>query len=146
MAENLETARLAYELARGGRCSDNHWYRTRKLLERHRLEVNAKNCQFFAELRRVIPRSAIGIEGLLDCYQKADELLSKSAQKLKGSEVLAILRQYGIAPHQTTISRWFQSLGGYRKNKEYSPEKLKNLFAAAFLYKAHYSTKLPKAN
>lgn len=138
MNDSLLTARLAYETAMGYRCSDNHWYRTRKLLEKHKLEITTKNCQFFAELRKVIPRSAIGIEGLLDSYKKADEILSKSTQKLKGTEVLSILRQYGVAPHQTTISRWFQPLGGYRRNKEYSPEQLKNLFATAFIYKAHH--------
>ncbi len=36
---NLEDARLAYEVARGSRCSDNHWYNTRRLLARHGLEV-----------------------------------------------------------------------------------------------------------
>jgi hypothetical protein len=146
MTNQLEDARLAYELARGSRCSDNHWYRTRKLLERHQLEVNVKNCQFFAELRRVVPRSAIGIEGLLDCYKQANEVLTKSNQALKGSEVLKILHQYGISPHQATVSRWFQPLGGYRRNREYSPQQLRNIFTAAFLYKAHFSTKLPEAN
>ncbi len=142
---NLEDARLAYEVARGSRCSDNHWYNTRRLLARHGLEVNTENVQFFAELRQSIPRSAIGIEGLLDCYKKADEILSKSTQSLKGYRVLEILRQYGVSPHQSTISRWFQPLGGYRRNREYPPQKLKSLFSTAFIYKAQHSTKLPEA-
>ncbi len=141
-----EDSRLAYEVARGKRCSDNHWYNTRKLLERQALEVTPKNAQFFAELRKVIPRSAIGISGLLDCYRKADEILNNSSQNLKGFEVLKILRQYGVSPHQSTVSRWFQPLGGYRKNREYSPQQLKNLFSVAFIYKAQQSTKLPEAN
>lgn len=140
-----EDARLAYEVARGSRCSDNHWYNTRKLLARHGLEVNKENVQFFAELRKSIPRSAIGIEGLLDCYKKADEILSNSTQSLKGYRILEILRQYGVNPHQSTISRWFQPLGGYRRNREYPPQKLKGLFSAAFIYKAQHSTKLPEA-
>ncbi len=92
MTEQMEYARLAYEVAVGKRVSDNHWYRTRKLLARHNLEINVENAQFFAELRKIIPRSAIGIEGLLDCYKKADEILSKSTQSLTGFEVLNILR------------------------------------------------------
>jgi hypothetical protein len=143
VTEQIEKARLAYEVVAGKRVSDNHWYRTRKLLERHKLEVNVKNCQFFAELRKAIPRSAIGIEGLLDCYKKADEILNQSTKPLTGSEVLRILAQYGVHPHQTTVSRWFRGIGGYRKNREYSPAQLKSIFANAFLYKAHYSTKLP---
>ncbi|HEY9652068.1 MAG TPA: hypothetical protein V6C95_15490 [Coleofasciculaceae cyanobacterium] len=143
---SLEDARLAYEIARGKRCSDNHWYNTRKLLERHGLEITPKNAQFFAELRKMIPRSAIGISGLLDCYKKADEILSNSTQYFKGYEVLEILRQYGVCPHQSTVSRWFQPLGGYRRNKEYSPQQLKNIFSVAFIYKAQHSEKLPEAN
>lgn len=145
MTEQIEQARLAYE-AIVGRISDNHWYRTRKLLTKHQLEITVANVQFFASLRQAIPRSAVGVEGLLDCYQKADEILSKSERTFKGYEVLDMLRKYGVAPHQTTVTRWFKSLGGYRRNKEYSPEKLKNIFVAAFLYKAHSSTKLPTAN
>lgn len=145
MTVHIEQARLAYE-AIVGRISDNHWYRTRKLLTRHRLEITVANVQFFASLRQAIPRSAIGVEGLLDCYQKADEILSKSNRTFKGYEVLDMLRKYGIAPHQTTVTRWFKSLGGYRRNKDYSPENLKNIFASAFLYKAQHSSKLPEAN
>lgn len=140
-----EKVRLAYELSLGNRCSDNHWYRTRKLLERHQLEVNAANVQLFAELRRAIPRSQIGISGLLECYRQATEVL-KNAQSLKGSKVLAVLRQYGVTPHQTTVSRWFRGLGGYRKDREYTPDQLKAIFTAAFIYKAQHSTKLPEAN
>ena len=137
------TARLAYE-AIMGRVSDNHWYRVRKLLQRHRLEVTTANVQFFAKVRQMIPRSAIGIDGILDCYRKADELLSKSNRVFKGSEILGVLRTYGVHPHQTTVSRWFRPLGGYRREKEYTPEQLKGLFTQAFLYKAHSSIGLPE--
>jgi hypothetical protein len=143
--KTLEDARLAYETSVGKRVSDNHWYNTRRLLKRHGLEINTKNVQFFADLRKAIPRSAIGISGLLDCYKKADEILNHSAQKLKGSEVLAILNQYGVKPHQSTVSRWFSEVGGYRKNREYSASQLKPIFASAFIYKAHHSDKLPEA-
>ncbi len=140
-------ARLAYELARGlGRCSDNHWYLTKKLLRQNGLDINVKNAQFFAELRKVIPRSSIGALGVLQCYQRADELLSKASEPIKGFDVLEMLRQYGVTPHQSTVSRWFQSIGGYRRNRIYKPQDLKNVLTQAFLYLAQSSTKLPEAN
>jgi hypothetical protein len=139
---NDQDVRLAYE-AIMGRVSDNHWYRVKKLLVKHRLEISVSNIQFFAELRKLIPRSAIGVEGILECYRKVDQILGKSSRSFQGSEVLMMLSQYGVKPHQTTISRWFRPLGGYRKQKEYSPDKLKSVFVQAFLYKAHFSTKLP---
>lgn len=140
---NDQDARLAYE-AIMGRVSDNSWYRVKKLLAKHRLEVSVANVQFFAELRKSIPRSAIGVEGILECYQKVEQILSKSNRSFEGSEVLMMLGQYGIKPHQTTISRWFRPLGGYRRQKQYSPAKLKSVFVQAFLYKAYFSTKLPE--
>ncbi|MFP4410973.1 hypothetical protein [Coleofasciculus sp.] len=141
--EQIAQARLAYETLMG-RVSDSHWYRVKKILQKHNLEITVKNVQLFADLRTKIPRSAIGVEGILTVYQKVNQILSKS-KPLKGSEVLDLLHQYGVKPHQTTISRWFSPLGGFRRGKEYPPEKLHSVFVSALIYKAHFSTsKLPE--
>jgi len=146
MSEQISRARLAYEIAMG-RVSDSHWYRVKKILERHKLEICPKNVQLFASIRQQIPRSGIGVEGILDCYQKVEEILGKANRNFTGSEVLEMLHGYGVKPHQTTISRWFKPLGGYRRNAEYSPDqKLRNVFIQALIYKAQHSTKLPEAN
>lgn len=139
-------ARLAYECAIGRRCSDKHWYSIKRLLAQQNLELTVSNVQFYAELRKSLPRSGLGVYGLLECYQKADQLLNKSAKPIKGAEVLAMLAQYQVIPHQATVSRWFRGLGGYRKDREYSPQQLKSIFTAAFIYKAQTTTKLPEAN
>jgi hypothetical protein len=145
MSEQISRARLAYEIAMG-RVSDSHWYRVKKILERHKLEICPKNVQLFASIRQQIPRSGIGVEGILDCYQKVEEILGKANRNFTGSEVLEMLHGYGVKPHQTTISRWFKPLGGYRRNAEYSPDqKLRNIFIQALIYKAQHSTKLPEA-
>lgn len=138
-------ARLAYELI-VGRCSDNHWRDVRKILAKNQMELSVENVQFFAEIRQIIPRSAIGVEGVLKCYAEAEKLLNKTSRKLKGLEVLTTLNQYGVKPHQSTVTRWFKPLGGYRRNKEYSPHDLKPIFTSAFIYRAMQSTKLPEAN
>ncbi len=136
-------ARLAYELIIG-RCSDNHWRDVRKILAKNQMELTVENVQFFAEIRKIIPRSAIGVEGVLRCYGEAEKLLNKTTRKIKGLEILSTLNQYGIRPHQSTITRWFKSLGGYRRNKEYLPQDLKPIFTSAFIYKAQQSPKLPE--
>jgi|SRR5919199_1192112 hypothetical protein len=138
-----QDARLAYEIAVGARISDRSWYDVRRLMGRHKLEVTIENSQFLAQLRKEIPRSAIGVSGILDCYQKASKIL-ESSQSLKGSKILEILAQYGVSPHQTTISRWFVDLGGYRKDREYSANKLKPLLTKAFIYKAFHQSALPQ--
>lgn len=142
---NTADVRLAYE-AIIGRCSDSHWYRVKRLLQQHKLELTVPNIQFFAQIRQQIPRSAIGVNGILECYGKAEAILNKSNRSFKGSEVLTVLRGYGINPHASTVTRWFRILGGYRKDKEYSAQQLKPIFTSAFLYKAHHSIGLPEAN
>lgn len=138
-----QDARLVYEVALGKRISDRSWYSTKRLLARHNLELTSDNLQFFAQIRTLIPRSAIGVNGILECYHKAEKILSSHAS-LKGSEIVAILNGYGVKPHQTTVSRWFSSLGGYRKDRSYPAGKLKVILTQAFIYKAHFTTALPQ--
>lgn len=138
-----EDARLAYEVALGKRISDRSWYSTKRLFAKHSLELTIENLQFFASIRTLIPRSCIGVSGILECYHKAEKILNSHAS-LKGSEVIAILNGYGVKPHQTTISRWFASIGGYRKNRAYPASQLKGILTQAFIYKAHFTTALPQ--
>lgn len=142
---NVSKPRLAYELI-VGRVTDRHWQDVTKILLKNQMELTVENVQFFAEIRQIIPRSAIGISGVLKCYGEAEKLLSRTSKNLKGMEVLHVLNQYGVKPHQSTVTRWFKPLGGYRKNKEYSPLDLKPIFTSAFVYQAMQSTKLSEAN
>jgi hypothetical protein len=69
-------------------------------------------------------------------------LLAVNSSKIKGSQILEILNGEGISPHPATISRWFKSLGGFRKTRFYFPEKLTRVLTSAFIYKIANSTKL----
>ena len=137
----ISDARLEYELV-FGRCTDNHWRTVQKILKKNSMEVTPKNVRFFAEIRKIIPRSAIGVEGILTCYAKADKLLSKTTQDIKGVEVMTLLSAHGIKPHPSTITRWFKHLGGYKRDKEYCPEDLKPILTSAFIYKAIHAQTL----
>lgn len=138
-----QDARLSYELALGRRVSDRSWYSTKRLLTKHNLELTPDNLQFFAQIRTLIPRSAIGVSGILECYEKAEKAL-KSQASLKGLEIVTILSTYGVKPHQTTLSRWFSDCGGYRRNKSYPVSQLKTILTRAFIYKAQFTSALPQ--
>ncbi|AFZ22387.1 hypothetical protein [Allocoleopsis franciscana] len=140
---NQEDARLTYELALGRRVTDRSWYSTKRLLAKHQLELTPENLQFFAQIRTLIPRSAIGVSGILECYEKAEKIMQSHAS-LKGSEIVSILSGYGVKPHQTTISRWFSSIGGYRRDRSYPASALKVILTQAFIYKASFSPALPQ--
>ena len=134
-------ARLAYELAQGKRVSDSHWSNVKKILTHNSLEVNPSTVVFYSKLRKEIPRSSVGIFEVFKCYQRAEKLLINSP-KIRGSEILDILAREGISPHPSTISRWFKSLGGFRKTRLYLPEKLTPILAQAFIYKTANQVKL----
>jgi hypothetical protein len=131
----ISDARIEYELI-FGRCTDNHWRKIQKILQKNQMEVTPKNVKFFAEIRKIIPRCAIGVDGILTCYSKAEKLLSNTSKNITGVEVLNLLSTYGIKPHQSTVTRWFRHLGGYKRDREYSPEDLKPILTNAFIYKA----------
>jgi len=131
----ISDARIEYELI-FGRCTDNHWRKIQKILQKNQMEVTPKNVKFFAEIRKIIPRCAIGVDGILTCYSNAEKLLSKTSNNITGVEVLNLLSTYGIKPHQSTVTRWFRHLGGYKRDREYSPEDLKPILTNAFIYKA----------
>jgi len=138
---DISDARIEYELI-FGRCSDTHWRNIQKILQKNQMDITPKNVRFFAEIRKIIPRSAIGVEGILTCYSKAEKLLEKTSEDIKGGEVLNILSEYGVKPHPSTVTRWFKTLGGYRKDRKYSPLELKPIFTSALIYKAIHAQTL----
>ncbi|HEY9603003.1 MAG TPA: hypothetical protein V6C85_15415 [Allocoleopsis sp.] len=135
-------ARTAYEAFLRKRVSDTHWSSVKKTLTDSGMEINPDTVVFFAKLRKEIPRASVGILQVFECYQQAEKLLAINSSKIKGSEVIDILVKEGINPHPATISRWFKSLGGFRKTRNYYPEKLTRVLTSAFIYKIATSTKL----
>ncbi len=134
--------RTAYEFFLGKRVSDNHWKAVQQRLKAVGMEVTDDTVIFYAKLRRQIPRTSVNIVEVFEAYKKAEKLLALNNSKVSGSEILAILSEQGIKPHAATISRWFKTVGGFRKTRFYYPEKLTPILTAAFIYQTVNSTKL----
>ena len=137
----INNARLAYEMFLGKRVSDSHWSQVKTRLTNQGLTVDNETVVFYAKVTKLIPRSVVGLDKVLEAYNRAERLLL-SPSKIKGVEVLDIFAREGINPHPGTISRWFKSIGGFRKNRAYLPEKLIPVLAKAFIYQTVNSTKL----
>ena len=135
-------ARTAYEFYLGKRTTDNHWYSVCRNLRNAGMEVNSDNVVFYAKLREAIPRSSLSILKVFELYKRAEKMLALNNSKVKGSEVLEILAKEGIRPHPSTITRWFKPLNGFRKSRDYYPEKLTPVLTSALIYKTIHSTKL----
>lgn len=134
--------RTAYEFFLGKRVSDNHWRSVQQRLTTVGMEVTDDNVIFYAKLRKQIPRSAVNIVEVFEAYKKAEKLLALNNSKITGEAILGILSEQDINPHPATLSRWFKPLGGFRKSRNYYPEKLAPLLTAAFLYQSAKSTKI----
>jgi hypothetical protein len=109
--------RTAYETFLRKRVSDSHWSSVKRTLIDSGMEVDPDTVVFFAKLRKEIPRASVGILQVFECYQKAEKLLTINSSKITGSQILDILNGEGIKPHPATISRWFKTLGGFRKTR-----------------------------
>ncbi len=134
-------ARIAYELFLGKRVSDTHWSQVKTRLTTQGLSVDNETVVFYAKVTKLIPRTLVGLDKVLEAYSRAERLLI-SPSKITGTQVLDIFAREGINPHPGTVSRWFKSVGGFRKNRAYLPEKLVPVLAKAFIYQTANSTKL----
>lgn len=126
--------RTAYEHFKGKRISDNHWRTVTKTLEENDLEINDDNVIFYAKLRKSIPKTNGNFSDILTAYQRAEKLLALNNSKIQGKEILELFIKEGINPHPATLSRWFKTIGGFRKSRFYYPEKLSNVLTCAFIY------------
>ena len=135
-------SRTAYELFLRKRVSDNHWQSVKRALSEAGMDINDDTVVFYAKLRKLIPRGTGNVLQVFECYQKAEKLLTLNNSKVTGIQVLELLNQEDINPHPATISRWFKSVGGFRKTRYYYPEKLVSVLTSAFIYKIVNSTKL----
>jgi hypothetical protein len=134
-------ARLAYEMFLGKRVSDSHWSQVKTRLSSQGLSVDNETVVFYAKVSKLIPRSAVGLDKVLEAYNRAERLLI-SPSKITGTQVLDIFAREGINPHPGTVSRWFRSVGGFRKNRSYLPEKLIPVLAKAFIYQTANTIKI----
>ncbi len=127
--------RSFYERFLGKRVSDNHWRLVTRTLEDNGLSVTDDNVIFYAKIRKLIHRTPVQFRDILACYQQAEKFLAIKGKKITGEEILRLLEQEGITPHKATLSRWFKSIGGFRRTRAYFPENLTPVLASAFIYK-----------
>jgi hypothetical protein len=140
--KSLLDPRIAYERFLGKRVSDNHWRSLTRTLEENGMDVTDDNVIFYAKVRKLIPRSPVHLKDVLECYKKAEKFIALNSKKVTGEQLLDLFTQEEINPHKATISRWFKSVGGFRKTRWYFPENLTPVLAAAYIYKFTNAPKL----
>lgn len=134
-----EERRLYQELI-GYQCSDNHWREVVKRLKNNDLEVNQENIKFYCSIKGSIPRSAIGLNNVLTLYSEVSKILNGNKVEKSGEYIKNLILSKGIKVPQPTFSRWFSSIGGFRKDKKYNGDQIKSIMLKALIYRAQYQT------
>jgi hypothetical protein len=147
---NDEYLRAIYETLLNRRCADSHWSKTKKTLEACELPFTREGFTILINLRKVSPkyfRKYAEIKEKLQAMGR--EILPinlKEWEGMTGGEFLKLLVEYEIYPNQSTISRWFKNVGGFRKGNFYSKSVALPLIATALIYKAKKTEELKCRN
>ncbi|MFM6271485.1 MAG: hypothetical protein ACKPFA_34065, partial [Dolichospermum sp.] len=73
------------------------------------------------------------------------QLLPAIGEGITGQQFLDLIVQLGINPNQSTVSRWFKSIGGFKSNSNYTKQVILPIVATALIYKSKkQSSKLSK--
>jgi hypothetical protein len=130
----MEQERIVYETLVGKRVCDTHWWRVKKVMENCELPLTKYGFNLYLSLKKTSPRYFTQyhkVKGLIS--QKIEPLLGEG---LSGDEFLKVLEKVNIHPHQSTVSRWFKGIGGFKASGFYSKASLLPIVAIALIYKA----------
>jgi len=133
--------RAIYETLLNGRCADSHWSKTKKTLKACSLPLTSEGFVILINLRKVSPRYFRKYAEIKEKLQAMGrEILPTNNltewEGMTGGEFLILLQNEEIYPNQSTVSRWFKNVGGFRKGKFYDKSVALPLIATALIYKA----------
>ena len=142
----MENSRIIYETLLGKRCSDSHWTKTKKLMAACDLPLDKDGFSVLINLRKVSPRyfsKYVEIKDELTNLGK--QLLPAIGDGITGKQFLNLLEQLQINPNQSTVSRWFKTVGGFKSTGNYDRKTILPIIATALIYQhKNQSSKLSK--
>ncbi|MDF5717712.1 MAG: hypothetical protein PUP93_28560 [Rhizonema sp. NSF051] len=129
----VESVRHYYQMRLGKQISDTHWTRVKNRLAEAGLELSEVNINSYLELSKHLPRYRNSFK-LLGIKLKTFADYLQTSPNLTGLHFQYYLKSQNINPTQPTVSRWFQPVGGYRKNRIYNSKELAIIAIPAFIY------------
>lgn len=133
----MNDPRVIYETLIKKRCSDSHWSKTKKLMTACQLPMDQQGFQVLINLRKVSPRyfsKYHEIKNELSALGK--KLLPVIGDGITGKQFLDLLEKLEISPNQSTVSRWFKGIGGFKREKIYPKQLILPVVAVALIYKS----------
>ncbi|MFM6071401.1 MAG: hypothetical protein ACKPB9_07425, partial [Dolichospermum sp.] len=125
-----------YETLAGKRCSDSHWSNTKKLMIACELPLDKDGFSVLINLRKVSPRYfSKYVEIKNEITRLGKQLLPAVGEGITGQQFINLIVQLGINPNQSTVSRWFKGIGGFKSSGFYSKQIILPVIAVALIYK-----------
>ncbi|MFM6076910.1 MAG: hypothetical protein ACKPCI_00060, partial [Dolichospermum sp.] len=119
----MEQTRAIYETLAGKRCSDSHWSNTKKLMVACELPLDKDGFSVLINLRKVSPRYfSKYVEIKNEITRLGKQLLPAVGEGITGQQFINLIVQLGINPNQSTVSRWFKGIGGFKSSGFYSKQ------------------------
>ncbi|MFM6748584.1 MAG: hypothetical protein ACKPJH_19720 [Dolichospermum sp.] len=132
----MEQTRIIYETLAGKRCSDSHWSNTKKLMIACELPLDKDGFSVLINLRKVSPRYfSKYVEIKNEITRLGKQLLPAVGEGITGQQFINLIVQLGINPNQSTVSRWFKGIGGFKSSGFYSKQIILPVIAIALIYK-----------
>lgn len=133
----MEQSRIIYETLLGKRCSDTHWWKTKKLMTDCQLPMDKDGFNVLINLRKVSPRYFSKYHEIKEqLTELGKQMLPAIGEGITGEQFLGLLGKLEISPNQSTVSRWFKSCGGFKSNGFYSKQIVLPIVAVALIYKS----------
>ncbi|MEA5554398.1 hypothetical protein VB713_26035 [Anabaena cylindrica UHCC 0172] len=133
----MEQTRVIYETLLGKRCSDTHWWKTKKLMADCQLPTDKQGFEVLINLRNVSPRYFSKYHEIKDeLTELGKQMLPAIGEGITGEQYLGLLNKLEINPNQSTVSRWFKSCGGFKSKGFYSKQTVLPIVAIALIYKS----------
>ncbi|MFM6907678.1 MAG: hypothetical protein ACKPKT_23380, partial [Dolichospermum sp.] len=126
-----------YETLIGKRCSDTHWSKTKKLMVACELPQDKDGFNVLINLRKVSSRYFTKYVEIKDELTKlGKQLLPVIGLGITGEQFINLIQNLEIHPNQSTVSRWFKSVGGFKSKGVYSKQTILPIIATALIYKS----------
>ena len=130
----MEILRQYYEIRQGKRVSDSHWSKVKNRLLDANLSLTESNLNNYLEIIKYCPRYRESFKFLANKLKNFADYLGLYSHSMRGDSFCYYLYNQDIKPKQSTISRWFQPVGGFRKSRVYTSKELSIVAISAFIY------------
>ena len=129
----MELLRDYYEIRLNKRVADSHWWKVKRTLLDAGLELTKDNLNHYLDIRKFCPRYSVNFKTLSGKLKAFSEYLGNKPQ-MSGEKFCLYLKTQKLSPNQSTVSRWFKSVGGYRRDRNYTVKELSIIAVSAFTY------------